>query len=95
LRSIVGHPSVREGSQAEIVESAVRLASYSGVAGLDPLAYRSLRDVSSLTNAVCHAVAKPVIVAGSVDRPPRVRDIRRKRLNPAIHVSTAEVVRIW
>jgi len=74
---IVGHPSVLEGSQTEIVESAVRLANYPGVAGLDLLAYRSKIDVPSLMRAVCEAVAKPVIVAGSVDRPEQIEDIRR------------------
>jgi hypothetical protein len=73
---IVGHPSILEGSQAEIVESAVTLASHQGVAGLDLLAYRSAGDVPSLIDAVCRAVAKPVIVAGSIDRPEQISAIR-------------------
>jgi hypothetical protein len=73
---IVGHPSILEGSQAEIVESAVTLASHQGVAGLDLLAYRSAGDVPSLIEAVCRAVAKPVIVAGSIDRPEQISAIR-------------------
>ncbi|RWO91415.1 4-hydroxythreonine-4-phosphate dehydrogenase [Mesorhizobium sp.] len=73
---IVGHPSVLEGSQAEIVKGAVALASHPGVAGLDLLAYRSARNVPSLIDTVCRAVPKPVIVAGSVDRPDQINTIR-------------------
>ena len=73
---IVGHPSILEGSQAEIVKSAVALASHPGVAGLDLLAYRSAGNVPSLIDAVCRAVPKPVIVAGSVDRPDQINTIR-------------------
>ncbi|OAP36878.1 4-hydroxythreonine-4-phosphate dehydrogenase [Sinorhizobium glycinis] len=73
---VVGHPSILEGSQAEIVESAVALAGHPGVAGLDLLAYRSSGDVSCLIEAVCRAAHKPVIVAGSVDRPDQIETIR-------------------
>lgn len=74
---VVGHPSVLKGSEAEIVESAVALANRPGVSGLDLLAYRSVGDVALLINAVCAAVSKPVIVAGSVDRPDQIDTIRR------------------
>jgi hypothetical protein len=74
---IVGHPSNLEGSQAEIVKSAVALASHPGVAGLDLLAYRSAGNVPSLIDAVCRAVPKPIIVAGSVDRPVQIETIRK------------------
>ncbi|MFH6786821.1 MULTISPECIES: 4-hydroxythreonine-4-phosphate dehydrogenase [Methylobacterium] len=74
---IVGHPSRLEGTQGEIVASAVALAGREGVAGLDLLAYRSSLDVPSLIAAVCAAVPKPVIVAGSVDSPAQVRAIRQ------------------
>jgi hypothetical protein len=74
---IVGHPSILEGSQAEIVQSAVALASHQGVAGLDLLAYRSAGNVPSLIDAVCRAVPKPIIVAGSIDRPDQIETIRR------------------
>lgn len=73
---IVGHPSVLEGTEAEIVESAVALTSHPGVSGLDLLAYRSRGDVPSLINAVCDAVAKPVIVAGSIDSPEQIATVR-------------------
>ena len=74
---IVGHPSRLEGSQAEIVKSAISLASQPGVAGLDLLAYRSAGNVASLIAAVCQAVPKPIIVAGSVDRPDQIETIRK------------------
>lgn len=74
---IVGHPSILEGSQEEIVASAVALASREGVSGLDLLAYRSKGDVPALIEAVCHAISKPVIVAGSVDRPDQIELIRK------------------
>ncbi len=74
---VVGHPSRLEGTQEEIVASAVALAAREGVAGLDLLAYRSSLDVPALIAAVCRAVGKPVVVAGSVDRPEQVRAIRQ------------------
>ena len=64
---ITGHPSVLEGSVAEITESARRLASLEGVHGLDLLAYRFTGDVKALMQSVCRASAKPVVVAGSID----------------------------
>lgn len=69
---IAGHPSVLEGTQAAIVASAVSLARHPGVSGLDLLAYRSSGDVPALIRAVCKAVAKPVIVAGSIDSPAQI-----------------------
>lgn len=74
---IVGHPSILEGSQEDIVASAVELASRDGVSGLDLLAYRSKGDVPALMQAVCRAVSKPVIIAGSVDRPEQIEIIRK------------------
>lgn len=64
---IVGHPSILEGTEDEIVQSALDIASHAGVSGLDLLAYRSPGDVPSLIKAVCQTVAKPVIVAGSIN----------------------------
>jgi len=69
---IAGHPSVLEGAVAEIIASAERLCAIDGVAGLDLLAYRHASDGALLIQAVCAAVAKPVIVAGSIDRPERI-----------------------
>ncbi|WP_366514647.1 cupin domain-containing protein [Mesorhizobium sp.] len=69
---IMGHPSVLEGSIAEIVDSARTLAARDGVHGLDLLAYRSREDVPALIKGVCAAVSKPVYVAGSIDTPERI-----------------------
>lgn len=70
---ISGHPSMLEGTETEIVRSAVDLASRPGVHGLDLLAYRFVGNVPNLIRQVCAAVAdKPVIVAGSLDRPERI-----------------------
>lgn len=73
---IVGHPSVLEGSIGEIVVSAETLAARSGVHGLDLLAYRSRQDVGALMRAVCATTKKPVIMAGSIDSPRRIHDVR-------------------
>jgi methylglyoxal synthase len=70
--AISGHPSVLEGTEEEIVASARRLADLEHVHGLDLLAYRYGGDVPRLMRRVCHAVTKPVIVAGSIDREERV-----------------------
>jgi mannose-6-phosphate isomerase-like protein (cupin superfamily) len=69
---ISGHPSVLEGSIAEIVESARAIAGKEGVHGLDLLAYRSAENVPELMKAVCAAVSKPVYMAGSIDTPARI-----------------------
>ena len=70
---IVGHPSVLRGGRDEIVASARSLAALDEVDGLDLLAWRSAIDPPELIRAVTGAVAKPVIVAGSIDAPARVR----------------------
>ncbi len=62
---IEGHPSVLTGTIDDVVESAVQLAARDGVHGLDLLAYRSSENVTGLMAAVCAAVDKPVIMAGS------------------------------
>ncbi|MEL6643335.1 MAG: methylglyoxal synthase [Pseudomonadota bacterium] len=69
---ITGHPSVLEGSAADIVTSAKRLADLEHVHGLDLLAYRYAGDVPDLMRQVCEAVPKPVIMAGSIDRAERI-----------------------
>lgn len=71
---IVGHPSVLEGPIDAIVASAQRLADLEHVHGLDLLAYRFDGDVPALMRAVCTAVDKPVIMAGSIDSEARVQD---------------------
>ena len=73
--TIVGHPSALRGGRDEIVASARALCAIEGVDGLDLLAYRSAVDPPELVGAVTAAVAKPVIVAGSIDAPERVRAV--------------------
>ncbi|WP_419913756.1 cupin domain-containing protein [Hoeflea sp.] len=74
---IVDHPSVLEGTVAEIAQSARDLASRDGVGGLDLLAYRSpTADVPELIAAVCAAAGKPVIVAGSIASKERIAAVR-------------------
>ena len=66
---VVGHPSVLEGSIAEIAASAATLTAMAGVHGLDLLAYRHESvNIEDLTRAVVAAAAGPVIAAGSVVR---------------------------
>lgn len=74
---IVGHPSKLEGTIETIVESARRLTAIEGVSGLDLLAYRFGGDVETLMARVCAAVDKPVVVAGSIDRPERMAAVVR------------------
>ncbi len=69
---IIGHPSVLEGPEEAIVDSARRLADLEHVHGLDLLAYRFKGDVAALMKSVCAAVAKPVIMAGSIDSESRI-----------------------
>lgn len=70
--TITGHPSVLEGPAGAIVDSARKLADLEHVHGLDLLAYRFDGDVPGLMTQVCRAVAKPVIMAGSIDSAERV-----------------------
>jgi hypothetical protein len=64
---VTGHPSVLEGSIAEIAQSAAALTARSGVFGLDLLAYRhSTADIAELTRQVVASSLGPVIAAGSV-----------------------------
>ena len=74
---ISGHPSVLEGDAAEISASARALASRPEVTGLDLLAYRGSGPAEALAAAVCDAAGKPVIAAGSIDRPERVQAMAR------------------
>ena len=73
---ITGHPGVLEGTIDEIVASARQIAACDGVHGLDLLAWRSQTDAARLVRAVTAATAKPVIVAGSIDRGERIAACR-------------------
>lgn len=72
----VGHPTKLTGTVQEIVEDAKELCALDGVHGLDLLAYRFAGDVPDLARQVVQAVKKPVIAAGSIDRPERVQTMR-------------------
>lgn len=74
---VTGHPSVLEGPAGSIVTLAKRLADLEHVHGLDLLAYRFAGDVPGLMQAVCAAVDKPVIMAGSIDSETRVTETAR------------------
>ncbi|MFD2206147.1 cupin domain-containing protein [Kiloniella antarctica] len=73
---VVGHPSVLEGTVEDIVISAKYMANLEGVHGLDLLAYRAKGDVEALMAAVCSAVDKPVIIAGSIETPERIQALQ-------------------
>ena len=74
---IEGHPSTLFGSIDEIVEIAQALSAREGVHGLDLLAYRSNENVTGLMAAVCAAVDKPVIMAGSIGSRERIEIVHR------------------
>ncbi|HEX3407054.1 MAG TPA: hypothetical protein VHS81_07430, partial [Caulobacteraceae bacterium] len=61
-----------------------------GVDGLDLLADRSDHDGAALARQVCAAVAKPVVVAGSIDRPERIAAVRQAGAH-AFTVGTAAI----
>ncbi|MDH3693613.1 MAG: 4-hydroxythreonine-4-phosphate dehydrogenase [Gammaproteobacteria bacterium] len=86
--NVVGHPSVLEGTAAEITESAMRLCDYNETHGLDLLAYRYTGDVPALMNSVCQSVSKPVVVAGSIDGPERIHAVSQAKAS-AFTVGTA------
>lgn len=69
----VGHPTRLTGTIGTILDDARRLAALPGVHGLDLLSYRFDGDAEELTRQVVRAVNIPVIAAGSIDRPERVR----------------------
>jgi len=72
--TVVGHPSVLEGTIDDIVGSAVAISASPDVHGLDLLAYRSRGDAARLVRSVVEAVSCPVVVAGSIDSPSRIRE---------------------
>ena len=74
---IVGHPCLLRGSIAEIADDA-RRAEQLGVDGINLLAYRYDGDVDELVEAVVDATSLPVIAAGSVDSPARIRALSER-----------------
>jgi hypothetical protein len=74
--TVVGHPSVLEGTIDEIAAHARRLGEMDGVHGLDLLAYRhETVDPVALTAAVVDALVGPVIVAGSIATAAQIADV--------------------
>jgi hypothetical protein len=72
---VVDHPSVLVGSVEEIALSASDLTARPYVHGLDLLAYRYGGDVPALISAVVGAAAGPVVAAGSIESPERIRKV--------------------
>lgn len=76
--TIVGHPSLLEGSIEEIAADAARLTALAGVNGVDLLAYRHQGvDPLELTKAVVEASSGPVIAAGSVVTQEQIVGLKR------------------
>ncbi len=71
----MGHPSLLRGTVESIAADAARLTALDGVHGLDLLAYRFDGDVEAAVAATVAASSGPVIAAGSVDSPERIRTL--------------------
>jgi hypothetical protein len=72
----VGHPTKLGGSAAKI-GGDTKAAVAAGCAGVDLLAYRATEaDPLDLIRAARAATEKTIIVAGSVNSPARIRDVR-------------------
>lgn len=74
-----GHPTRLVGTIDDIVADATRLSELDRVNGLDLLAYRFAGDVEPLIKKVCSAVAKPVVIAGSIDCFERIATVEQNR----------------
>ncbi|MGB9639550.1 MAG: hypothetical protein ACPL3P_09110 [Anaerolineales bacterium] len=72
---VYSHPSILDGSIAEIVEHAAYLESQ-GVDGLDLLTYRYSGDAPKLLQAVVQRVNIPVVSAGSIASFERIQEVR-------------------
>jgi hypothetical protein len=74
--TVVGHPSVLEGSLDQIADDARRLTALDGVHGVDLLAYRHAGvDPLELVRRVVAAAAGPVVVAGAIVTEDQIRDV--------------------
>ncbi len=76
---VTGHPSVIEGTVADVVEDGRRLEGM-GVHGLDLLAYRFTGDCVELARRVLESIRIPVVVAGSISGFERIDVV--KKLSP-------------
>lgn len=73
---VSGIPGKLRGSIEEIVEEAKEKEKM-GVDGLDLLVYRYTGNSEKLMNSVIDNVSIPVIVAGSIDGPKRIKTVER------------------
>lgn len=72
----VGHPTKLGGSPERIAADTKRMIA-AGCAGVDLLAFRATEaNPLALIRAARAATDKPIVVAGSVNSPARIRDIR-------------------
>jgi len=83
---VVGHPCMLQGEIEEIVDEAVEFMT-SGVDGINLLAYRYQGDPEKLITAL-QKVDLPLIVAGNIDSPVRIRFLTRLNIS-AFTVGTA------
>ncbi len=74
IGQVSGIPGVLRGKLGDIVDDARRKQDL-GVDGIDLLAYRYTEDAEELLDAVVQAVEIPVIAAGSVGTPERIRRV--------------------
>lgn len=73
-----GSPSILEGTFDEIIEDAQSMLD-KGVYGIDILAFRHAQG-AELAREYCTRIDKPVVVAGSINSPERIRFINE--INP-------------
>ncbi|HSJ89362.1 MAG TPA: hypothetical protein VK909_19280 [Anaerolineales bacterium] len=71
---IYGHPSILDGTIAEIVAHA-RFLESSGVAGMDLLSYRFAGDAPRLLREVVQATRVPIVSAGSIESYKRLAEV--------------------
>jgi hypothetical protein len=72
---VSGHPSILEGTVAEIVADGRRMRD-AGVEGFDLLAYRHATQAEALAAAFVRDVGVPVVIAGSIDSYARLDAMR-------------------
>ncbi len=73
---VSGHPSVLEGTAAEITADGRRLQEL-GIDGFDLLAYRHPTEPENVARAFIAGVRVPVVLAGSIDGFPRLEAVMR------------------
>lgn len=72
--NIYGHPSILDGTIAEIVTHA-RFLESKGVQGMDLLSYRYVGDAPLLLQEVVKATSIPIVSAGSIESYKRVAEV--------------------